>query len=122
MGLVGSAVAGVQEDEVPDVGGDQRSSLGCRVSENLIVWKPCQGCIGDSGDDVVAAGAKVPGDLVREHLVQQLRLGHGLPGQQTALTQPGSLGGFLRGLGGGNLCVDLVWVGSPVADRCGHQA
>jgi hypothetical protein len=122
MGLVGRTAAGVQGDEVPDVGGDKRPSLSCRVRENLVIWEPHQGFIGDNRDDVVALGAELLGDVVGEHLVQQQRLSHGLPGQELALAQPGLLGGFLRSLGGGDLRVDLVWVGSPVADRCGQQA
>jgi hypothetical protein len=76
--------------------GGQRPSLSCRVTENLVVRKPCQGCIGDDSDDVVALGAELPGDLVGEHLIQQERLGHGLPGQKAALAQPRLLGGLLR--------------------------
>ena len=69
-------------DEVLDVGGDQRPSLGRRVREDLVIREPCQARIGDSRDDVVALGAKLLRDVVRKHLVQQQRLANRLTSQK----------------------------------------
>ena len=48
MGLASSAVAAVQGDEVLDAGGDQCSSLGRRVREDLVVRKPYRGWVGNN--------------------------------------------------------------------------
>ena len=69
MSLASGAVAAVQGDEVLNVGGDQCSSLGRRVREDLVIREPYQGWVGNNLDDVVALGAKLLGDVVRKHLV-----------------------------------------------------
>jgi hypothetical protein len=83
--LAGGTRATVQGDEVLDVGGDQRSPLGRRVCEDLVVGEPHEGWIGDHRGDVVALGAELLADVVGEHLVEQQRLAHRLSGQQLAL-------------------------------------
>jgi len=120
--LAGGAVAGVERDEVLDIGGDQRPSFGRRVCEDLVVGEPYQGWIGNDRDDVIALGAELLGDGVGKHLVQQQRLAHELPSQQLALAQPGLLGGFLSHIGGGDLPVDLAGISSPVVDGGVQQA
>jgi len=119
MSLASGAVAAVQGDEILNAGGDQCSSLGRRVREDLVIREPYQGGVGNNRDDVVALGAELPGDVVRKHLVQQQRLTHELPGQELTLAQPGLLGGRA---GSGDLRVDLAGVGSPVADSGVHPA
>ena len=114
--------SGRPRERILDVGGNQRPSLGRRVRQDLVVGEPDQGWIANNRNDVVALGAELLSDVVRKHLVQQQRLAHGLPGQKLVLTQPGLLGGFLSRVGGGDLRIDLAWVGRPVADRGGYQA
>lgn len=122
MGLIGRAIAAVQGDEILDVGGNRCPPVGRGICEDLVVGQSYQGWIGYNRGDVVALGAELLGDVITKHLVQQQRLAHGLPGQKLALAQPGALSGFLGCVGGGNLRVDLIGVGSPVADRGRYQA
>ena len=99
-----------------------RPSRGRRVRQDLVVGEPDQGRVADDRDDVVALGAELLGDVVGEHLVKQQRLTHVLTGQKLALAQPGLLGSLLCRVGGGDLRVDFVGVGSPIADRGRQQA
>ena len=64
----------------------------------------------------MALGAQLLGDDAGEHLIQQQRVAHRLPGEQLVFAAPGLLGGVLGGVSGGDLGVDLVGVGRPVPD------
>ena len=52
----------------------------------------------------------------REHLIEQQREAHWSPGEQLMFPAPRLLGCVLGRISGGDLRVDLVWVGRPVPD------
>ena len=55
----------------------------------------------------MAFGPQLLGDGPREHLIQQQRVAHGLPGEQAAFTPPRFLGGFLGRLSGGYVGINF---------------
>ncbi len=114
--LLGGPVLGVEWHEVLDVGGDQRASGGGCAGEDLVVRQGNQRRICRDGQHVVALGAELLGDGVGEHFIEQQREGHWSPGEQLVFAAPGLLGRVLGGVSGGDLRVDLVRVGRPVAD------
>jgi hypothetical protein len=122
VGTSGGPVRRVQGHEVFNGGGDESPASSSGVTKDLFVRKGHQSRISDDTQHIVASGAQFLGDLVREHLVKQQRMTHGLTGEQVVFTLPGMLRGIFCYLRSGYFGVDLTGVRRPVPDRDAQQA
>lgn len=109
-------VLGIQRYEVLDVGGDQYTSRRRSMGEDLFVRERDQRWVGHYCEDVMALGAKLFGNCIGKHFIEQQRSAHGLPGKQLAFALPCLFGRVFSGGGGTDFCVDFLGVGRPVSD------
>ncbi len=93
----GGPLLGVGWDEVFDVGGDQCACGGRCAGEDLVVRHASQGGICHGCEHVVGLAAELLGYGVAEHLIEQQRDAHWLPGAQIVFAAPSLLRCVLGG-------------------------